>query len=194
MRFALGPIPKGVDFLKGDQDWHSIREPGPLGYQFLALPVAALLLSGLLACIWAYGNVRFHHCSMLRALLLTIICVPFHELIHAVVHPQNGRSEDTILGIWPAKLLFYAHYEGEITRARFMAILAAPWLLLSLLPLVALCTFAPGEPILAELSVGNALVAGGDILGILFIWIQVPGSARVRNLQWRTFWKEGSDT
>jgi hypothetical protein len=53
--------------------------------------------------------------------LMALVVV--HELIHAMVHPHGGKSDTTILGLWPSRLLFYAHYDGELTRYRFIAIL-----------------------------------------------------------------------
>mgnify|MGYP003578868581 CR=1 FL=1 len=52
--------------------------------------------------------------------------IPIHELIHAFASPSFGTSDGTLPGIWPSRLLFYAHYEGEIARERFLGVLAAP--------------------------------------------------------------------
>ena len=39
--------------------------------------------------------------------------VVIHELIHASLHPEHGRSHSSILGFWPSRLLFYAHFDGQ---------------------------------------------------------------------------------
>jgi hypothetical protein len=47
--------------------------------------------------------------------------------VHALVHPMAGRSPHSILGFW-SSLGFYAHYDGEMSRNRLVAILLMPLL------------------------------------------------------------------
>jgi hypothetical protein len=59
-----------------------------------------------------------------------------HELLHAVVHPGYGFTDATVIGAWPSKLLFYAHYCGPLSRERFLLVFAMPTLVITGLPLV----------------------------------------------------------
>ena len=189
MRFHLGAVPETPDFTP-DAPWRPMHEPTPWVMQLLALPV------GIVACVavgvlWLLltplGNVPFDSPgTMLGACALII---PIHELIHAAVHPRAGGSDDSILGFWPSRLLFYAHYLGELSRSRFISILLMPLLIISFVPLV-VCAIAGGSSgVLAFSSALNALLACGDLLGAGLVIFQVPRDAIVRNQGYRTFWR-----
>lgn len=115
-----------------------------------------------------------------------------HELLHAVVHPDFGASPATVIGCWPAKLLFYAHYEGPFTRNRFLLVFATPFAVISLLPMVlAVLHILPHGcfALIAGLSTLNALIACGDYFGFALRLWQVPRRAFARNKGWRTYYK-----
>lgn len=108
--------------------------------QLLAFPLGlvAFVIIGLL-WFWAtpLNRERFESPALLTLGLIAFVpIVVVHELVHAAVHPKAGRSDRSILGFWPSRLLFYAHYDGELTRNRFIAILAMPTVVITLLPLV----------------------------------------------------------
>jgi hypothetical protein len=119
-----------------------------------------------------------------------LIIIPIHELIHAMVHPGSGGTADSILGFWPSRLLFYAHYMGELTRTRFIAILLMPLLIISFLPLVICAITGYTSALLVFSSVINAFFACGDIFAIGLLLFQIPARARVRNQGWRTYWRD----
>ena len=124
------------------------------------------------------------------ALLATfVVIIPVHELIHAVVHPRSGCSADSILGFWPSRMLFYAHYAGELSRTRFVTILLTPFFVISFVPLVACAITGRSSGLLALGSALNALCACGDIFAAVLLLSQIPANARVRNQGWRTYWK-----
>src|SRR6185503_13338146 len=105
-------------------------------------------------------------------------------------HPGSGDSADSVLGFWPSRLLFYAHYVGELTRARFIAILLMPLLIISFVPLVVCAIIGHSSGLLAFSSALNALCACGDIFGVGLLLFQIPSDARVRNQGWRTYWRD----
>ncbi|MFA5193474.1 MAG: metalloprotease family protein, partial [Verrucomicrobiia bacterium] len=120
--------------------------------QIIALPlcvVIAGLLGGILHYvaprgICGHGSVSFSGPDVLILLggmvAVVVLFIAVHEMIHALVHPAQGRTDKTIIGIWLSRLLFYAHYEGVLSRTRFLAVFAAPLVVLSLcpIPLIAL--------------------------------------------------------
>lgn len=161
--------------------------------QLLALPIGIGLLL-MVGGLWIWATplpTRFFKSPgfPLIALVSLVWLVLIHELIHAMVHPQGGKSHKTVVGFWPSRLLFYAHYDGELTRNRFIAILAMPTLVISLLPLAIALVTQHSHGLVAWLSSMNVLFACGDIFGILLLAFQVPSRAVCHNSGWRTFWR-----
>lgn len=196
MRFHLGPIP---DEFNPDRSWRPIREPGPILMQFIAVPmgVGAVALVGYCwHCIGVPPALRFQNTH--AALILGFILLSFpalilaHEFLHAAVHPRFGFTPATIIGAWPKRFLFYAHYSGRLTRERFLAVFAMPTLIITVLPLAAAAIgLLPPNVALPAMwfSTWNAFFACGDYLGIALIFFQLPRGATVQNKSWHTYWK-----
>jgi hypothetical protein len=130
---------------------------------------------------------------------ILVLLIPVHELLHAAFHPGAGLSSDTVIGLWPSRLLFYAAYEGPMARNRFLLVFMGPYLVLSLLPVVAIPLLraigAGPVPLLALafLAFIGAAVAAGDVVGAILVLTQVPADAVVRNQGWRTYWRPAAD-
>jgi hypothetical protein len=205
MRFHFGAIPEAVGFEPEDEGWLGIREPRPLFMNVLALPVAFLLVSltnGLLSLAWEGGPVVILLSSevesapptFLLMVAILFLSIPAHELAHALTHPHFGSSSKSILGLWLSRGLFYAHYEGEMSRNRFLAILAMPFLILSLLPVAIIALIGSSVPItfpriLVIVALVNSVLASGDAVGVALLLSQIPSAAVVRNKGWKSFWK-----
>ncbi|MCD6050494.1 MAG: hypothetical protein K0Q55_1897 [Verrucomicrobia bacterium] len=115
MRFHVGPIPESPDFIP-DGSWKALREPSPWMFQLLALPIGigtGLLFLFLWSRLTPLNDVASDGSIGLFLLNFAGIVV-VHELLHALIHPGNGLHRASILGLWPAKILFYAHYDGEM--------------------------------------------------------------------------------
>ena len=121
-----------------------------------------------------------------RELLALLIAV--HEALHALAHPSFGLSRRSVIGFWPSRLLFYAHYEDCLSRNRLIFIFLLPTLVLSFLPLLLATTLDIRSGWLLFISCLNALLAGVDILGVLLLIVQVPASATVQNEGYKTYW------
>lgn len=191
MRFQLGAIPGSPDF-EPDATWHSVREPSPWVFQLMAMPIG-VGTAVVVACLWSYVTPLPALTSTVTwsSILIAFVgLVVVHELLHAVVHPFVGLSSQTTLGFWPSRILFYAHYDGEMSRNRFVAILLMPLSVITFVPLVAAALFQMTCDWAAAISSLNALLACGDILGAAMVLIQIPASATVRNKEWRTFWRK----
>ena len=191
MRFNLGGIPDTEDFIP-DIAWKPLREPDPWLMQLFALPLGLIAFFGV-AALWFYATpLEAEQLESGGFLLLGlgafIPLVVIHELIHAAVHPEFGRSNRSILGFWPSRLLFYAHYDGALDRNRFLAIIAMPMIVITFVPLLAAMATGCASEIIAWASVWNILFACGDIFGIILVLFQVPCGATVRNKGWRTYW------
>ena len=130
-------------------------------------------------------------------LAVLVISIPVHELVHLFTHPQLGRSKKSVLGLWLSRGLFYAHYDGVVSRNRFLAILAAPYLLLAWLPVIILALIGTSGPIeyaliLTLVALVNCVLPSGDVLGILLLVSQIPASACVKNKGWKSYWIQGA--
>jgi len=207
VRFQYGPIPEDEAFHPVAQGWSGIREPSPVVLNILAIPTSILLLGVTiyaLSLAWEGGFVaiigEIVEQSKLNPfwviLAVLVISIPAHELVHLVIHPQLGRSNKSVFGLWLSRGLFYAHYDGAVSRNRFLAILAAPYLLLAWLPVIILALIGTSGPIeyaliLTMVALVNCVLPSGDVLGILLLVSQIPASACVKNKGWKSYWIQG---
>jgi hypothetical protein len=200
MRLHYGSIPKDPGFDPLREGWRKLAfDPNPILLQVIAIPVAALLF-----VIW--GMLFFLALTINGTVLQTVrvaifpsgwliillLLIPVHELLHAWMHPEGGRSSNTILGLWLSRAVFYAHYEGVMSRNRFLLVMVAPYLILGLLPVALLwIPFWPPDAIriLTLVSLTGSLVACADIVGVGLIVFQIPLAAVVRNHGWETYWQ-----
>lgn len=202
MRFHVGPVPEGAEFVPEEQGWSAIREPGAWLLQLYAVPVAIVagaVTAGLLTLVMP-PELPIAESSALSlpswlVITILILLIPVHEALHAVFHPGAALTPKTVIGLWPSRLLFYAHYEGAMPRDRLLLVFVGPYFLLSVLPIpvIALLRVLGVGPVpllmLAFLSFIGAIVAAGDVVGFLLVLTQVPAAARVRNKGWRTYWR-----
>jgi hypothetical protein len=169
MQFFATPMALGMAFVVG-YGWHRVGMPPSLQF-----------------------DVSYSVVFLLAMVLSFPALIVVHELLHAVVHPGWGLSDGTILGAWPKRLLFYAHYSGPLSHNRFLCVFAMPFLIMTVLPLgLAACGLKLPDLMRWAVAWGstlNALAAGGDYFGILLISLQVPQTAIVQNQSWRTYWK-----
>src|SRR4029078_11250383 len=133
----LGAIPSSPDFVP-DASWRSLRQASaPWRENLFALPIG-VVAAAVVAVLWFLVTPLSDitpAMSLPTFLLLFAGLVVVHELIHALVHPMAGLSPRSILGFW-ASLGFYAHYDGEMSLNRLVAILLMPLLILSIVPLL----------------------------------------------------------
>ena len=207
MRFRYGPIPEDDVFHPEDQGWSDLREPGPLLLNILAIPTSILLIVVTIYAIslaWEGGPLAIIQEVLEQSgpdpflvfLIVLVISIPIHELVHLFTHPQFGRSNKSIFGLWLSRGMFYAHYEGAVSRNRFLSILAAPYLVLAWPPVIILALIGISVPIvyveiLVMVALVNSVLPAGDVLGFFLMVSQVPSSACVKNKGWKSFWKLG---
>lgn len=150
-----------------------------LGAHGAALTIATFMLFAVLTVFIA----------ILAAVLPLCVLIPVHELFHASAHPHFGLSEKSILGLWPAKGVFYAHYDGELSRSRAVAVYSMPFIAISISPLLLCAITNRFSGLLAAISIINALVSCVDMLALGLILFQVPANAVIRNNGWKTYWR-----
>lgn len=195
MRLHIGAVPEDTSFHPEEEGWLAANKLGPVKMQLLGLPVLVaifLVVGGILRIIsprW------FYPANLWIGLLILVFTVPIHEMIHALFTPQMGMSDNTLLGIWPAKLLVYAYYSAPISRNRFVLIGVAPFCVLTVLPIIVVAflrTLSTSESLLSTigyLALLNGALSYGDITNVLFVRQQIPSSAVTRFNGWRVYWK-----
>lgn len=199
MKFRIGRIAENATFSPEQSGWFRLREPA-----VWIVHVGGTLIGGAAAfgigLLWVYVTRAFDFPSgpvpladVLPAVGLGIAVffglIVCHELLHAAAHPGHGADPASVLGLWPAGLVAYAHYDGPMSRNRFLGLLLTPFAVLSAGPLLAALLVPIESTLLAGCSVLNALFAGGDLLGVMLICAQVPARAVVRNQGWWTWWQ-----
>jgi hypothetical protein len=121
-----------------------------------------------------------------------VLFIPLHELLHLVCHPGWGLTDRSTVVVWPRRLQIGVHYEGILSRVRWVAMRMAPFILLTCLPaLVVIAWPRPSPPIETALTltaVLNALGSGGDVLAVLLVMPQVSPSGRLRFQAGRVRW------
>ena len=201
MRFHFGPPPPNPEFQPEMNGWTPLREPKPLMLNIMAIPLSILAMVAL-AVAWNREPtmaINFDASIFGRLAPLvyvaTILFIGFpglilvHELIHALGYPQFGFSRQSLLGVWPSRLVFYAGYLGRLSRNRWLVVYLLPFLVLSVLPLLVCRPFHFDAPLLQVVSVVNGLFSGGDLVLVLLIFFQVPRAATMQNQGWSTWWK-----
>lgn len=204
MRFTYGCPPTLPDFDPRNQGWNQMREPSPrvlvLVGSILGVPICASL-------IWAWGLLdlklsasfdlgAFGSWGRLLPLLIPlslpmiwIAIIPAHEFIHALGCPRFGFTPMTIIGVWPSRLLFYAGHLEAMPAWRYLLYASAPFVVLSLLPLLIAFCIESIALLCVVVSVMNGLCCGGDLILIILVITQVPLKALVQNEGWSTWWK-----
>jgi hypothetical protein len=193
MRLHIGAIPIAADF-RPDASWKPLRQPSPWMALVVAFPIG-IVAAGVVAGLWlAMTPLQVHDVTSILSLRGLVVSfagmVVVHELIHVAVHPMSGRSPHTIVGIGGPTTGVYAHYDGEMTRNRFVAIFLAPLVVISFVPLLAAAAIQATWGWVAFISAFNALGACADILDVGLVGFGIPATAIVRQQGLRTYWRE----
>ena len=208
MKVHFGPPPQDPDFHPRRDGWTRLREPDPIVLQIIATPVAVLNLAILLVAwfglAWfqprsvptfdwtADGNpwpLIVSYFSLSTVMVGIPMLIAAHELAHAVGYPGGVRTNQTLIGIWPAKFLFYASHSGPVSRNRFLLICLLPLLSLTMLPLIGAALSQHITVGVAAVSIVNGAFSCGDQVIVAMIAWQVPRRAILRNQGWETWWK-----
>lgn len=199
MRFQLGPIPASEGFRPAEAGWSKLREPDASSIAWMSVLAGVVGGAAIVAChrlIQPLPPLNFVASAgprgVLALALLGVATMLLHELLHVLAQPGAGRSAAAVLGLWPAKGVLYAHYDGALARNRSLLVGAAPLVVLSVLPLMGSALLGRGHWIVSTVAAINALGACGDMLGMVLLVAQVPRTALVRNLGYDTWWRDAS--
>jgi putative zincin peptidase len=207
MKVLLGSIPEIAGFDPETAGLHKIGGPGAtisqllaslIGLFLLVVPIAGLCL---ILSIFAIPNPDADPnytppVAWGAAVLAMLSFIPLHELLHLIWHPRFGRSDRSILVIWPIKLLFGVYYEGCMSRTRWLLMRIAPFVFLSILPAIFIALFQyvafshMSKTYLEVLMVLNTVGSGADVAAIFLVVSQVPRSASLCFRGGKAYWQQ----
>lgn len=178
--------------------WNPLREPSAGTMSLLAIPVS-IIFGYLLYLGWSKSIPNLKDIDILGSYVALKLILGFsvlifiHEVIHLLCHPRLGASSHSIVGIIPKHLMFYAMFNGEWSCRRFIGCLLAPFLVLSILPLILSYCGAPVPAYWSMISIVNAMAASGDLIAAFLLAKQVPWHASVQNIGWKSYWRVGEE-
>lgn len=196
IQFHVGSIPPTPNF-EPDERWTRLREPEMWLFQLVATFIGLAAAAG---AAWLWFRLtpldRFGFEPTLGTALIlfgTVALVIFvHELLHAAAHPKFAENGYTIIGFWPAKVVFFAAYLGPTTRNRFLFGLLLPLIVISLIPLILATLVLIPSSMLAFISIVNVALASGDIFGAYLVLTQIPSGATLCSQGHITYWQMAS--
>jgi Putative zincin peptidase len=202
MRLKYGKVAPSAEFDPGQGGWRRVRQPGLGSFYLLGAPLAAVTVGSLSVAIAAVGDtshrivIRPDDFSVWRVACVVMLTVggffavlAVHEGIHLLAHPGSGRTPSSIVGVWPSRGVLYAYYAGEISRNRFVFMVALPFLLLSVGPVALFWAVGRVYLWLAFVALLNGVGSCFDLLVIALCVCQVPGRAVLRHHGWDTYWR-----
>jgi hypothetical protein len=199
VRLTSGEPPIAEDFDPEAEGYAPMREPSASVVSYLGGGIGIAMAA---VCGWVlWPAVPPLHADLLTVLLeaetadatvflvallgIVVLIVPIHEAIHFLSYPAGP---DRGIGVWPRKLMFYAYTTGPVTRGRFIACLAMPFVVLTVLPsALLLATGAQSIWIFAAVLVHTSM-CGGDALIVYLLLTRVPAGAVCRNRGWATYY------
>ncbi len=192
MRFVYGPIPEISGLDSEANGWAPLREPDSRRFAFVAI---LLSVPFQVAAIWilfsSLESFRTRFKSGPLGVLLFVallLLIPTHEFVHALAYLKGLRSRRLIMGIWPRRGMAYVIYDSPMRRNRLLFMVAAPFLVLSILPVASLPFLASGARAqVLFLVVIHTAVCVGDAM-IFWHVSRVPPNACLHNKRWTTYW------
>jgi len=155
----------------------------------LALAIGLLIVGLLVLLMLAVAPASLPRVSWPLVILFVILVTPFHELIHTILQPSFGLSDRTTLGLCVTMMGVYTHYEGAISRNRHIAIGLAPFVALSIAPVLLMAACEIDPPLLTNAAIANGLGCSADIIGATLLLLQAPPASEIRNKGWHTYWR-----
>lgn len=194
MKIRIGPFQEDNTFSPNDE-WTPLREFSIKDFQTRAIPLC-IGNTALFAFLWirwtpvaeAWGTVPFP-VMIFQNLAILVSVIVIHELIHALIHPSLGFSEQTVIRFWPSKMFVCTYYLGEITRNRGITVQIMPFVVLSIVPLAISVVAQTAQLWLAYTSIVNAFIASGDIVAIIMTMRELPRGAIIRTTGWNGYYR-----
>lgn len=160
--------------------WHRLRTLDD-GLAFVvAIPLAGTLCS-VLVVPWILAT-PWTHFVIDQPRMLGALAVAFllHELARIAALPSQPGHRWMRVVCSKSRLALDSGYDGDLSRARVLWVLGAPFLLGSALPLAICSALRVAPDFVVLLTLTNALICGADALVLLLVLAQVPHRGRAR--------------
>lgn len=206
MRFLLGQPPDDTSYhADPGAGWRKVRWIGPramitlgsllgiplavlIGFFWSRMPLPPLKFSINSIGLGSWSGFLLSLIIIIVIAVCLIVLVIAHEFIHLLAFPNFGLSSATVFGIWPSRLLPYAYHSGPVTCRRMIVVALAPFIVLSVSPLIASYIGLLRSPLSAIFSILNSVACGGDVAVCLMLAYQVPIAAVVQSKDGDTWW------
>jgi len=119
---------------------------------------------------------------------LSAVIIFIHEFLHLIFVPDFLTSEKTFLGI--TYFGGFAYSEEVLSKSRFILILLAPFVVISIILPGILGVLNLLNPLVKFMILASAMGSGVDMLSLVLILIQVPAGAYLTCNGMRTYWKK----
>lgn len=118
---------------------------------------------------------------------LSVVIILIHELLHLVFVPDFLTSDKAFLGI--TYFGGFAYSEEVLSKLRFIIILLAPFVVVSIILPGILGVLNLLNPLVKLTILASAMGSGVDMLTLVLVLIQVPAGAYLTCNGMRTYWK-----
>ena len=190
MLFRLGSPPNSLsDAELASGQWKKLPWPPVWALHLLSLPIS--VAAGLLVFVaWARFtpriNVSFAPGYQVAAMFFIIIVLGM--FLQLSTHPRMGFTKNSVVGVWPSRLMPYTAQPFKMTKARLVTSLLLPFVVLALLPLV-IASIARTSS--GWLVFGSCLSAGLFGLNIVLstLALRIPNGSLVAGRGFQPYWR-----
>lgn len=193
MRFILGPIPPSEAVDAKEAGWTPMVSSKDLPWANAA--ALSGLIGLLLAGFWCLPQVIVSMEISSKWMVAVIIglplflLLPLHELCHCLGYLVPLSSRPLISGLWLRHGVWYVVYDAPLQRERVLLSLAAPFLLLSILPAFTIPFLSTAHVwACSYIVLIHAALCVGDAVTFFRVLANVPRGGWVHNCGWTTCW------
>lgn len=195
MRFILGPIPPSEAMDPEEAGWTPMVSSRnlPLANAASLLGLIGFIVAGYwcLPQVIVAMEITSKWMVAVTVVLPVFILLPLHELCHCLGYLVPLTSRSLISGIWLRQGVWYVVYDAPLQRKRVLLSLAAPLVLLSILPALTIPFLSPKNFwICSYIVLIHAALCAGDAVTFVRILANVPRSGWVHNYGWTTYWSK----
>jgi hypothetical protein len=171
-----------------DVAWRQVHEIGDEVGVVLSLVAGAVLCMATFV-LWIMAvPFRPVHVDYATLTLAAALVLFFHELAHAMAF-TCGRARGLRVECAWQKYRPHLRYHGAVSRSRYIAVLVAPLVAVSLAPILVSAMLPVHSGDLMLISLLNALVSGGDAIAAGLVLLQVPANAVVQRRGECVIWR-----